>query len=47
MNMDTMIKGIPMDIKELTKIINEIVNIDYIDDIRFEVLSSRNIRFKM
>lgn len=43
-DMDTMIKGLPMDIKELTKIINEIVNIDCDDDIRFEVLSSRDIR---
>lgn len=43
-DMDTMIKGLPMDIKELTKIINEIVNIDCNDDIRFEVLSSRDIR---
>lgn len=43
-DMDTMIKGLPMDIKELTKIINEIVNIKCDDDIRFEVLSSRDIR---
>lgn len=43
-DMDTMIKGLPMDIKELTKIINEIVNIDCNDDIRFEVISSRDIR---
>jgi len=43
-DMDTMIKGLPMDIKELTKIINEIVNIKCNDDIRFEVLSSRGIR---
>ncbi len=43
-DMDTMIKGLPMDIKELTKIINEIVNIKCDDDIKFEVLSSRDIR---
>lgn len=43
-DMDTMIKGLPMDIKELTKIINEIIAIDCNDDIRFEVLSSRDIR---
>ena len=43
-DMDTMIKGISMDIKELTKIINEIVNINCNDDIRFEMLSSRDIR---
>lgn len=43
-DMDTMIKGLPMDIKELTKIIHEIVNIKCDDNIRFEVLSSRDIR---
>lgn len=43
-DMDTMIKGLPMDIKELTKIIHEIIAIDCNDDIRFEVLSSRDIR---
>lgn len=43
-DMDTMIKGLPIDIKELTKIIHEIIAIDCNDDIRFEVLSSRDIR---
>ena len=43
-DMDTMIRGIPMDIKELTKIINEIVNNDCNDDIKFEVLTSKDIR---
>lgn len=43
-DMDTMIKGLPMDIKELTKIINEIVNINCNDDIRYEVLTSNDIR---
>lgn len=45
-DMDTMIKGLPMDIKELTKIITEIINIDCNDDIRFEVISSRDIRLE-
>lgn len=43
-DMDTMIKGLPMDIEKLTKIINEIVNIKCDDEIRFEVLSSKDIR---
>lgn len=43
-DMDTMIKGIPMDIKQLTKIIKKIVSIDCNDDIKFEVLTSKNIR---
>ncbi len=45
-NMDTMIKGLPMDIKELTKIITEIINIDCNDNIKFEVISSRDIRLE-
>lgn len=43
-DMDTMIKGLPMDIKELMKIIHEIIAIGCNDNIRFEVLSSRDIR---
>lgn len=43
-DMDTMIKGLPMDIKELTKIIKKIVSIDCNDDIKFEVLTSKDIR---
>lgn len=43
-DMDTMIKGIPMDIKQLTRIIKEIVSIDCKDDIKFEVLTSKDIR---
>lgn len=45
-DMDTMIKGLPMDIKELTKVITEIVNIDCNDNIKFEVISSRDIRLE-
>jgi len=45
-DMDAMIKGLPMDIKELTKIITEIINIDCNDDIRFDVISSRDIRLE-
>lgn len=43
-DMDTMIKGIPMDIKQLTRIIKKIVSIDCNDDIKFEVLTSKDIR---
>lgn len=43
-DMDTMIKGIPMDIKQLVKIIKKIVYIDCNDDIKFEVLTSKDIR---
>ena len=43
-DMDTMIKGIPMDIKQLMKIIKKIVYIDCNDDIKFEVLTSKDIR---
>ena len=41
---DTMIKGLPMDIKQLTRIIKKIVSIDCNDDIKFEVLTSKDIR---
>ena len=34
-DMDTMIKGLPMDIKQLTRIIKKIVSIDCNDDIKF------------
>ncbi len=43
-DMDTMIKGLPMDTKELTKIISKIVNVECDDDIRFKILSSEDIR---
>lgn len=43
-DMDTMIKGLSLDIKELTKIINKIVNINCNDDIKFEIISSKDIR---
>lgn len=43
-DMDTMIKGLPMDIIGLTRIIKKIVSIDCNDDIKFEVLTSKDIR---
>ncbi len=43
-DMDTMIKGIPLDMEKLKKIITEIINIDSHDQIKFEILSSKDIR---
>lgn len=43
-DMDTMIKGIPLEINELTRIINEIINIKCDDDINFEINKSKEIR---
>ena len=45
-DMDTMIKGLPLDIKELEKIINEIISIDCEDDINFKIKSTKEIRLK-
>ena len=42
--MDTMIKGLPLDIKELEKIINEIISIDCEDDINFKIKNTKEIR---
>ena len=43
-DMDTMIKGIPLEINKLNNIINEIVNIDCDDGIKFEINKSKEIR---
>ena len=43
-DMDTMIKGIPLDMEKFKKIITEIINIDSHDQIKFEILSSKDIR---
>lgn len=43
-DMDTMIKRIPLDMEKLKKIITEIINIDSHDQIKFEILSSKDIR---
>ena len=43
-DMDTMIKGLPLDTKELENIINEIINIDCKDDISFKIKNTKEIR---
>ena len=43
-DMDTMIKGLPLDTKELENIINEIINIDCEDDISFRIKNTKEIR---
>lgn len=43
-DMDTMLKGIPLEAKTLEKIINEIISIDGKDGITFEIVSIKDIR---
>lgn len=43
-DMDTMIKGLPLDTKELENIINEIININCEDDISFKIKNTKEIR---
>jgi len=43
-DMDTMIKGIDLNFEAIKKIIDEIVNVDIDDDIRFEVTKYKDIR---
>lgn len=43
-DMDTMIKGLPLDIKELGNIINEIINITCEDAISFKIKNTKEIR---
>lgn len=42
--MDTMIKGIPLEVNKLEEIINEIINIDSEDNINFEITKAKEIR---
>ena len=42
--MDTMLKGIPLEVKTLEKIIKEIISIDGKDGITFEIVSIKDIR---
>lgn len=44
MDMDTTIKGFNLDRNTLDKIINEIINIDIDDNIKFSIISIENIR---
>lgn len=43
-DMDTMIKGLPLDTKELENIINEIISINCEDDISFKIKNTKEIR---
>ena len=43
-DMDTMLKGIPLEVKTLEKIIKEIIGIDVKDGITFEIISIKDIR---
>ncbi len=43
-DMDAMIKGIPLDVKKIEKVINEIINIDCEDGISYRLKRSRKIR---
>ena len=44
MDLDTTIKGLPLDRKTITKVINEIINIDVEDNIKLEIENMKNIR---
>ena len=43
-DMDTMIKGLPLDTKELENIFNEIISIDCKDGINFKIKNTKEIR---
>ena len=43
-DMDTMIKGLPLDMKTLENIINEIININQNDNISFKIKNKKEIR---
>ncbi len=43
-DMDTMVKGIPLDAREIEKVINEIININCKDGIRYSLKKSSEIR---
>lgn len=44
MDLDTTIKGLPLDRKTITKVINEIISIDLEDNIKLEIESIKDIR---
>ena len=44
MDLDTTIKGLPLDRETITKVINEIINIDVEDNIKLEIENIKNIR---
>ena len=44
MDLDTTIKGLPLDIDTITKVINEIISIDVEDNVRLEIENMKDIR---
>ena len=44
MDLDTTIKGLPLDRKTLTKVINEIISIDVEDSVKLEIQNIKDIR---
>ena len=44
MDLDTTIKGLPLDRETITKVINEIINIDIQDNIKFNIENVKDIR---
>ena len=44
MDLDTTIKGLPLDRETITKVINEIINIDLEDNVNFEIENIKDIR---
>lgn len=44
MDLDTTIKGLPLDKNLLTEVINEIINIDLNDNVKLEILDIKDIR---
>lgn len=44
MDLDTTIKGLPLDIETITKVINEIINIDLNDNVKLEIENIKDIR---
>ena len=44
MDLDTTIKGLPLDRETITKVINEIISIDIEDNIKLEIENMKNIR---
>ena len=44
MDLDTTIKGLPLDRETITKVINEIINIDLEDNVNLEIENTKDIR---
>ena len=44
MDLDTTIKGLPLDRKTITKVINEIISIDVEDNVKLEIENIKDIR---